>query len=195
MWQSERSESCFCVGSVDVLWQYGIKVNGHRVEGVSVRSLRRAILRLYPVRVDALDAQRNRFYAKVVTVRANNQQRMQRYIDVGHRLCRNIVTLTGCDLCASSSHRTWLATVEVRQNAAQYRLVGHNQNIAVCQQRQHDVIDALQQIQIGFAMRIAVLEFVLVAPGELLRKTLLDLLVREALTNALEGKGVFLKNI
>uniref|UniRef100_A0A182IWZ9 Uncharacterized protein n=1 Tax=Anopheles atroparvus TaxID=41427 RepID=A0A182IWZ9_ANOAO len=59
----------------------------------------------------------------------------------------------------------------------QHGLVRHDQHVGVGQQRLHNTVHPLEQIEVGFAVRIPVFELVLVAPGELLREALLDFLV------------------
>uniref|UniRef100_A0A8W7PJ39 Uncharacterized protein n=1 Tax=Anopheles coluzzii TaxID=1518534 RepID=A0A8W7PJ39_ANOCL len=61
----------------------------------------------------------------------------------------------------------------VRHNTPQHGLVRHDQHIGIGQQRLHHAVDALQQIQIRFPVRVSVLELVLIAPRKLLREPFL----------------------
>lgn len=83
---------------------------------------------------------------------------------------------------------TWLRSFKIRHYTSKYGLMRHDQYFSLSEQCLNNAIDTLQQIQIRFAVRITIFQFVLITPSKLLRKPFLNFFVGKALANTLQFK-------
>lgn len=122
-------------------------MRGQRKKRVVHISPDRAVGRLRPVGVHALDGHLDRLHGVAVAVQRHLDDGVEGHVDV-----RNLV-----GRCLE----------EVAEDAAQDGLVGDREDIVLALETLKDGGDAVHDVQVRFALRVAVLEFLAVTEGEL----------------------------
>lgn len=125
-----------------------IEVRGNRDQSIGSRTVAAAVLRLDASRVHALDRQLEELELVIVTLAGDADYRVQRHFHVGQLL--------------------GLLIEEESDDAAQYSLMRHHENVVGTLQLGDHRVDALHRVDVTLAPRITITQLVLIAPSELL---------------------------
>lgn len=138
-------------------------------EGEEMQLFNGAIyLRLFPVRVHAVDVELDEFDLATVCNRCQLYDSVQRHLQVRQLVGRLVE--------------------EVREHAAEHGLMRHDQHVALSLQLHHDRLEPHHHVLVGFAARVAISELVLVASLEVVGELPLDVFVRHFFTDSLRDR-------
>lgn len=125
-----------------------IEVCGNREQSIGSSTVATAVLRLDASRVYALDRQLEELELVIVTLAGNANYRVQRHLHVGQ--------LFGFLIKKESD------------DAAQYRLMRHHENVVGTLQLGDHRLDTLHRVDVTLAPRITITQLVLITPSEFL---------------------------
>lgn len=125
-----------------------IEMRGNGQQSVVRSSVRAAVVRLHAGRVDAFDGKLVKLQFVVVALAADADDGVQGDLHVGQ-------------LFSFLVH-------EETDDAAQYSLMGHYQDVVRPLQLRDDRLHALHRVDVALAPRITIAQFILIAPREFL---------------------------